>query len=755
MKNKSEGAGWGTKLFLFLYLLGYNYLVSGQITGVVYNAQTNKPLPGLTIICGNKATKTNFKGFFKLDTLGLIKIKASGYQEYSRNFNKKVEAVSIFLKPLHQKIDEVIIKGPLRESQLLSIPASVSILENDALEQASGISYLEKLNQLSGVFIHNGTLNTNRVVIRGMGSRTPYGTNRVKAFYNGIPLTSADGTTNIEDIDGSLLNSVEVLKGPKSAVYGAGLGGIIILTSKEQKEDGLQGTFSAEAGSFNSFKPLISLSFKKDWLSVNAFYAYTKNDGFRENSSYTRHSGQVQISRTSENNITQLLIHFIDLKAYIPSSINEEVFNNNPESAASNWLNVKGFEEYTKVIGSLTNTYSFNSQLKNKLILYNNFADAFESRPFNILSDKNNRIGLKNYLDYSSNNLQLRLGFELVKERYDWDIFETNDGIKGTMLNSFSEDRNYSAIFADFKWESKNKKFVIESGLSYNFQSYQLKDLQPVQEDLSGNFDYEPIAAPFIGISSRLFKKLRFYGSYSYGFSYPSVEETLLPDGQINSDLKPETGHCFEAGFRYSAFDGNLFVDAGSYYLVVDNLLLTERITEDIFTGKNAGSTTHKGLEISSSLLLNKNEANNLPSVKISLSFTSSENLFDNFTDDGIDYKGKILPGIPKYDLSGSLKLSYEKGFYLNSSVRATGKQFLDDANSNSYDSYTLADLKVGYKINIKQTKFNVYFGINNLFNAKYASMILVNAPSFGGNLPRYYYPGQPRYFYGGLAVSF
>jgi iron complex outermembrane receptor protein len=41
-----------------------------------------------------------------------------------------------------------------------------------------------------------------------------------------------------------------------------------------------------------------------------------------------------------------------------------------------------------------------------------------------------------------------------------------------------------------------------------------------------------------------------------------------------------------------------------------------------------------------------------------------------------------------------------------------------------------------------------VALGINNVFNQSHASMILINAPSFGGTPPRYYYPGMPRNFY-------
>ncbi|MCF8359782.1 MAG: TonB-dependent receptor [Prolixibacteraceae bacterium] len=62
--------------------------------------------------------------------------------------------------------------------------------------------------------------------------------------------------------------------------------------------------------------------------------------------------------------------------------------------------------------------------------------------------------------------------------------------------------------------------------------------------------------------------------------------------------------------------------------------------------------------------------------------------------------------------------------------------------------------------VNIKQLStinpklsFEFKAGINNVLNQHYASMILVNAPSYGGSAPRYYYPGMPRNFFFSLFI--
>jgi hypothetical protein len=48
--------------------------------------------------------------------------------------------------------------------------------------------------------MQQSALNTNRISIRGIGSRAQYGTQN-KAYYEGIPLTTAEGSSTIEDID--------------------------------------------------------------------------------------------------------------------------------------------------------------------------------------------------------------------------------------------------------------------------------------------------------------------------------------------------------------------------------------------------------------------------------------------------------------------------------------------------------------------------------------------------------------------------
>ena len=78
------------------------------------------------------------------------------------------------------------------------------------------------------------------------------------------------------------------------------------------------------------------------------------------------------------------------------------------------------------------------------------------------------------------------------------------------------------------------------------------------------------------------------------------------------------------------------------------------------------------------------------------------------------------------------------------------------DDNSIYSEKYQLVMSKIGFKSDeSKKLSFNLFVGINNLFNEKYASMLLINAGSFGNKAPRYYYPGEPLNYYSGIIFKY
>jgi len=288
-----------------------------------------------------------------------------------------------------------------------------------------------------------------------------------------------------------------------------------------------------------------------------------------------------------------------------------------------------------------------------------------------------------------------------------------------------------------------------------NYINYQLTDLYDANGNQAGSRKFPVIVSPRFGINYAPNQLLAYYASIGHGFSMPSPEETLLPAGDVNAEIKPEQGFQYEIGSRFNLLGKTIEIDVSLYWIELHNLLVTKRYSEDIFTGINAGKTRHQGFEL---LLQNRFfEYNNFPGkLKSVVNYTLSLNKFIDFTDDGNVYDNKHLPGIPKQMVQLQLVWNPIKKLEIYTNFQYTDFQYLNDNNSLTYPSYFLWNLKGSMQFSIKKSiHLNLHAGINNITNTHYASMLVVNAIGFGANEPRYYYPGLPRNLYLGIQFQF
>ena len=72
----------------------------------------------------------------------------------------------------------------------------------------------------------------------------------------------------------------------------------------------------------------------------------------------------------------------------------------------------------------------------------------------------------------------------------------------------------------------------------------------------------------------------------------------------------------------------------------------------------------------------------------------------------------------------------------------------MNDANELFTEAYSLIDFKISKLFSLNNFDINISSGINNIFDKRYASGIVINARGFGGRDPRYYYPGLPRNYF-------
>jgi len=181
--------------------------------------------------------------------------------------------------------------------------------------------------------------------------------------------------------------------------------------------------------------------------------------------------------------------------------------------------------------------------------------------------------------------------------------------------------------------------------------------------------------------------------------------------------------------------------------------LVAQRVGEDEFIGKNAGSTKHQGLEIN---LNYKIEITPKLHLTPFVAYSFSHHKFIEFIDGENIYSGNPLTGVPEHRFNSGVQLRMGNGLYWNTTHQHVGRISLTDANTLSSEGYNLLHTRLGYKKQLtKQFSIGVDFGINNLGNTKYAQSVLINAVGFGGSEPRYFYPGNDRNFYGGLLLNY
>lgn len=735
-------------------------------TGKVIDSESSLNLSNVII--------KNSDGTFSIitDETGAFTLPNSDTYVFSKNgYSTKTIAIKTYSKIIvalvtkTENLNEVIITSNNFKSKLKTLPAAVSVINTKTINSNNSVNIAPILNTVPGVFMHNGTLTTNRITIRGIGSRNLFGTSKIRAYYQDIPLTNGSGASTIEDIEMSALGSIEILKGPSSSIYGSGLGGTIQLIPLKDMFNKMHVNSSFTFGSFGLRKYVVQSNLSDLKNAINLTYTNIHSDGYRKNNETDRQTFAITTNHyLGAKDKLSFVGNYIDFKAFIPSSLNEDNYLNNPTSAAFTWGKARGFEDYKKGLFGLSWQHDYNLKTKQYTSIFTSFLDSYEPRPFNILKENTNGIGLRSRVasrtDLFNNLLEWTVGGELFMDTNSYQTYENlyedfpsvNGSVEGDLLSSFKEKRFYFNVFFDSKYHLSNKT-MMSFGLNANKTSYTLSDKIKTEIDASGDYDFKTIVSPKIGVTQQISKSNMVYATISHGFSPPTLEETLLPDGLINPNIKPESGWNYEIGSRGSIFKSNLHYDVALYKMNVKNLLVARRTANDEFVGINAGKTTYNGLELALSYHLIKTEKIN---ITHSNNLTYNDFKFKDFIDDTNDFSGNDLTGVPDISFNSNINLETALGFYAFINYNYVGKMPLRDDNSVYSDTYQLVHTKFGYKSNLeKKFQLDVFVGINNLFDQTYASMLLINAGSFGGNAPRYYYPGEPTNYYAGLNLKY
>tara|TARA_Y100000768_G_scaffold277476_1_gene212915 strand:- start:656 stop:2866 length:2211 start_codon:yes stop_codon:yes gene_type:complete len=733
------------KILLNLFLLTYTFTTFSQTVSVrILDNIDGTPLENIKVENEEEVFYSNKDGEIVLENdLLPIDLFINDFRYYPKNVRvSKSQSIEIKLTHKGFILDDIVINSNFYSKKLKDNNTSTSIIDDIEFRKNEGEFLINSLNQVTGVYSHSAGYNTNRITIRGMGSRSPYSTNKIKSYLNNIPLSNGVGETTIEDFGIDILDQIEINKGPNSSIYGSGLGGNIILKTSKNFEKTVK--IKSILKSFNTYQNSISVSRKINRLNLLLNFEKLKSDGYRDNNTYDNNRFFASVNYEINEDYVIDLIHFYNsADALIPSSLSLENFINNPSSAAFSWRNVEGGEDYNRSLTGLTFNSKKNKYSSSTTLFYKTFNND-ENRPFNYLIEESDSYGFRHIGKFPLNSFDFSYGLEYSDENYlfsTWDEYGSNNQ---SIISQQTQNRKNYNYFLQLDKSFKNSFLTI--GIGSNKINYDWVD---ETESTSLSYNTKTIISPRISYNHNL-DKISIFGNISHGFSSPNIDETLDENGIVNPDIKPETGWNYEVGIIGSTNDNSLSYNLGLYFMDIKNLLVAQRTSFDTFTGVNAGRTTHPGLEATVNFPLFRGK---------NLTITSSNNfskywyIFKDFNNRGTDYSQNKLTGVPSHTIYSKIMINL-KNYLAQISFQNVGKIPMNDSNELFTDSYSVIDLKLSRLYCIKNLGINISTGINNLFDTRYASGIVINARGFGGRDPRFYYPGLPRNYFISLSIS-
>ena len=133
-------------------------------------------------------------------------------------------------------ISPVVVTATRTEQNSFDLPVAINVVEKKDIQDGQlQMTLSESLIRVPGITAQNRTNQSQdpQISSRGFGSRSSFGVRGVRVYVDGIPLTMPDGQGQPGIVDISAIKSIEVMRGPFSALYGNSSGGVIQLLSED------------------------------------------------------------------------------------------------------------------------------------------------------------------------------------------------------------------------------------------------------------------------------------------------------------------------------------------------------------------------------------------------------------------------------------------------------------------------------------------------------------------------------------------
>lgn len=654
------------------------------------------------------------------------------------------------------------------EQNSFDLPVAIDVVEKQNIQDGLlQFQLSESLIRLPGVSAQDRTNQAQdpKISSRGFGARASFGVRGIRLYVDGIPLTMPDGQGQPGVVDLSSIKSIEVMRGPFSALYGNSSGGVIQLFTEDVSNTPEIGA-TAMFGSYDTKRQILKATGTSENLEYLLSASNAETDGYRDHGSGQKEAVTAKFkAHVSDTTKVSALVNWFDQTAQDPLGLTREEAFNDPESAtpAATLSDTRVYRKHTQIGFNLNHAISDNNAI-------------------NIMTYVGNRDN-EQYLAIGSTGF----GRASIIDRDFWgtDVRWDNNGMLASMPYNISLGLNYGKmsdartdINADFgvkrNLNAANSLNRDEDNIATNFDQYiqgklgitknvdlhigarhskvrmKVNDnlITGASPDNSGSVEYQK-TTPVIGAIWKVSPTINLYANYGEGYETPTFFElaynSTATTATPNLSLKPSESKNYEIGAKAFISD-NTQVNLNLFRITTKDELVIADFSggRSVFT--NANDTKRTGAELSIESEFDNNISTYLSYSLLNAKYDSSFNGFYGLVD-----KNNRIPGTYKTQLYGEVAWKYAPlGFHTAFEGRHNSKVYVNDQNEDSAPSYTIFNLRAGFEQNTKNWQFKEYLRVENMFDKEYIGSVRI-----GDSNNRFFEPAADRNYLLGLSAKY
>ena len=667
----------------------------------------------------------------------------------------------------------VVTAAPTTVSEL-DTPAAVSVVNGDEMRQAAPrVNLSESLGAVPGLQVQNrqNYAQDLQLSIRGFGSRSTYGVRGLRIYVDGIPATMPDGQGQTSNIDIGSVDTIEVLRGPFSALYGNSSGGVINVTSQTGTQpptveaSSYYGSFGTWHYGMKATGAVGDGSHAGDvdyTVSTNRFttHGYRDHSGARKNLANARLG--VRINDVSK---LTLLLNSVDIKANDAGGLTADEWRDNPrQSPRGDQYNTRKNTRQTQAGLRYERQLSAQDDLSVMMYAGERETTQFQSIPRapqlkpshagGVIDLTRHYQGIDTRLTHRGEllvpvTLTAGLDYENMSERrkgYENFVMVNGAPQYGEQGALRRNERNLMwnvDPYLQTQWQLTDK-LSLDAGVRYSSVWFDSNDyyITPGNGDDSGDASYHKWL-PAGSLKYALTDAWNVYLSAGRGFETPTINElSYRSDNQsgLNFGLKPSTNDTVEIGSKTRI--GNGLFTAALFQTNTDNEIVVDSSSGGRTSYKNAGKTRRQGMELGLDQQFGE-------SWRLKAAWTWLDATYRTNVCDDASCNGNRIPGIARNMGYASFGYQPEQGWYAGSDIRYMSDIMANDENTAKAPSWTVVGLTTGYKWSYGRMDMDLFGRIDNLFDREYVGSVLVNESN-----GRYYEPAPGRNYGIGLNLA-